>query len=526
MDNENKENTPLTKKERLDLLGKKIAENGELIKENEKLKEKCYVISEKINFQTERNKNFKLEIEYKQKLCKQIEKTYKSIISQNPDTLKGIEEMKNEFIKKKLEEYLLQDIPEINCMKDVYDEDIEYESNEFRDLIYDHVTIIHTEYKKNEETLEKSEEKKNFRVSKKTDFKSLKQTACNYFDIENENDYVITDDAEALIYNDKLPLDEFFKNYSVLNNSLRLISLPFLKSRSQLIGLQEYRMKSTNKLNIKNVKKDINVRRNMNTDSSGLKIKKLFLEYPGLKPFILQSEDVGIEKRKDSKGNSKNIETSFFMIFALIIFFILNLISIYGPRDIKGNNLKIKYAQEIFNNDYVTDYKKLYSYLVEKIGFNFMDIKESDFKLNDKYKLANNQYIPKTLNVFGNDQTWFLVKTETDSISGKKLYEIDMKNLQTYLQNHRKGYTNFVVTSSFHFILKRVKEKTCEENSVVDWLVTPSDKCYEVYYNSKTQEDSLDPTTLVDPMAPNFYKDLFVFKNKEQSAINLDVKFL
>jgi hypothetical protein len=103
-----------------------------------------------------------------------LEKTYTSIISQNPDTLNSVEEMKNEFIKKNLEELLIQDSPELNYMKDIYDEEIEHENNEFRDLIYDHVTIIHTVYEKNEDAMEKTEEKKNFRISKKTDFKSLK----------------------------------------------------------------------------------------------------------------------------------------------------------------------------------------------------------------------------------------------------------------------------------------------------------------------------------------------------------------
>ena len=353
MENDFRENINLSKNQRLDMLGRIIAENEDLLKENEKLNEKCYAIAEKINYQSEKNKNFQHEIEYKQKLSKQFERTYKSIISDNPDTIKIVEEMKNDFIKKKLEELLLQNIPEIYHLKNTLDEEIEvFKQNEFHDLIFDHVTIIRTDYEKVTEVWKKREEKIEFRISKRTDFKTLKITACNYFDIENLEDYVLTDDAEALISNDKILLDEFMRNYSVFNNCFRLISISHLNSRSQLIDLQEYRMKVTNKLNIKDLNKDVNVKYKSNSDFSGPKIKEFFSEYPGLKPFILQSDEKMTipNEIRQNKGNSKKLETNFLMILAILVFFIFHLIRIYSPRDISRNNLKIKYITDIFSN--------------------------------------------------------------------------------------------------------------------------------------------------------------------------------
>jgi hypothetical protein len=475
----------LDKKERIKDLRKMKAENEEFTKEIEYLTSNCFALSENIKYEHEKNQSLKGEIQFRVNHLEEIEKQYTSVVDEkNPESKKYVIELKNKIIKKKLEEILIEKIPEISVSANKNDNKEEINQNEFHNLVFDHVMLIFTTYETsptesiaNPLSHNKREDKQNFRISKLSTFKNLKKIACMFWDIDNDNDYAITDEAEALIYNEDMKIDTFLKDYSVLGNCFRLMSYPHLKTRNKLTGIQEHRMKEANKIYDKNKKENFEV---YGGGSSAVKIKDFFNEYPGLKPFtLISSEDKSgseaISKKSDVQTQAKNIETSFWMLLLLILFFVLNLSFIYGGgRDVGRNNIKISYVKFLLDNSKVTDYKSFYKYLVETIGMNFMSTS------NTTDQLDTDDFSESLLNALGSVS---YIKTKE---SGNDTYILN-EPLYKYANNTRTAKVGFLLGSSIHFIVAKVKSKeSCSTNSILASIILKTDVCYHEFYDSDT----------------------------------------
>jgi len=307
-------------------LREKQAEIEEFLKEIEKLNTICFALSGNIKFEREKIDSLKKEIAFRKKHLEEVDKNLNSFLDKNnPNSQFYVDEIKNKIIKEKLTQLLEEKIPELKPNQ--LNHERNDSDNEFRDLITDHVNLMYIQYDSSQNTPDKTD-KQQFRISSKSTFKSLKRIACLYWDIDNDGDYIICDDAEGILYNEDILIDAWLRDYSALANNLKLVSINSLKMRQKLIGNQENRIKENNKFNYKNLKKENFLDINIGNDNSNHKIREFFNEYQGLNPFILieeKSED-GAEKKIEGAGEqARNIETSFWMLLLLLCFFILTL---------------------------------------------------------------------------------------------------------------------------------------------------------------------------------------------------------
>jgi len=150
-------------------------------------------------------------------------------------------------IKKNLECILQEKIKELNNIDSVFKTKGTKITNEFSNLVFDSVLVIHTTYDK-ENAFKKEKEdinlKQYFKISSKTKFETLKKTACLFWDLKEE-EYIITDEVEAIIYDEKILIEEFLRKYSVQINTFRLIHINTLKGRNKLIQAQEHVLRET-----------------------------------------------------------------------------------------------------------------------------------------------------------------------------------------------------------------------------------------------------------------------------------------
>lgn len=524
-----KDKSNLEKKEKLKDLRRKKAENEENIKEVRRLNENCYALSEQIKYENEKNIGLKTEIEYRIHDLKEKERQYSSVVDQNnPDSKKYVIELKNSMIKNKLEELLLEKMPELNTSNTTNGtSNFNKQDNEFYDLIFDNITLLYTQYDSNDPSIKSKEDKQSFRVSKDSTFKFLKQIACAFWDIDNDNDYAITDEAEALIYNEDMKIDGYLRDYSPLVNVFRLMSISALKTRSKLIGIQEHRMKEVNKLYSKDKsrKKDNKNEVNSAYDSSAHKIKDFFnSDYPGLKPYLLsineeKSENTDKPKREDAHSQANKIETSFFMLLVLVIFFVLNIMFIYNTRDIAGNNYKIEHVSKIFDNKNVTDYISLYDYLISTISMKLLDPNIEYLEVSDRNNFLNNTY-----NIYKN-KSWFQVEINPET----KQYNLLTDSIPEYM-NQIQNNNKFEIVSSIRFILNRVVQKpSCSNNTLVANVITRNDRCFSEYYKAPFIEETftLDNGYITD--SSKFFQDfisrgiLNKFLTAKQANVTLDI---
>ncbi len=79
-------------------------------------------------------------------------------------------------------------------------------------------------------------------------------------------------------------------------------------------------------------------------------IKRFFNDYPALNQYVLQENTSKIK----IKILPKNIETSFFMLLLLILFYIMNIYFIYNSRDIQRDFINVELLHKIFDNSNVS----------------------------------------------------------------------------------------------------------------------------------------------------------------------------
>ena len=123
-------------------------ENEENVKQIEKLKTTCFQLANSVEFEQEKNKSLKKEIQFRKKHFENTEKNYLSFKDKhNPESKIFVMELKKKLIKDKLTELLTDSIPELNgnSQKDA-NVDPQNEKKEFNNLIIDHVVLTYVKY--------------------------------------------------------------------------------------------------------------------------------------------------------------------------------------------------------------------------------------------------------------------------------------------------------------------------------------------------------------------------------------------
>jgi hypothetical protein len=550
--NEKETNNLIEIRDRQKELREKQAESEDFIKEIEKLNTICFALSGNIKFEREKNESIKKEIIFRKKHLEDTEKNYRSFLDRDkPESKFYVMEIKNKLIREKLINLLTDRIPELaennpnNANSDLFKQNFNISDqnkeqpleNEFKNLVIDHVNLTYVQYEGEIQTGREISDRQSFRISSISNFKTLKKIACQYWDIENENDFVITDEAEAILYYEEASINEWLRDYSVLANSFKLISINAIKDRSKLVGNQENRIRDNNKLGVKGFKKENIIIGNPTGDQSVHKIREFFNEYPGLRPYTLISdnnEKAVEEKEKKLEGahdQAKNIETSFLMLLNLALFFVFNLIFIYGTRDIGMNNQKIKYVEYLFDNSKITNYTSLYNWLVLKI---FATYSNTGLYTDQNIfaETENMPYFTNSKNSFDTEnidsQSWFQY---TDSISGNKTVKyLQPEPFYNYINKNRNYTVNFYFVSSIKMIMSRVKTIDCTSNKIVNkTLLSSYDKCYEIYHDSSTADtnftfDNLHNRYKTEDWLTGYFKNFASYKNGEDMNITFNVK--
>jgi hypothetical protein len=527
------EAAPINKEQKnaiLEELRKKRAHNDELKKQIEDLNTECYALSDDFKKEVDKNKALEQEIIFRREHFKEINRQLESLQdSGNPNSLEYLKKIKDKYIKKKLEDLIYEKIPEINILLNEQDHSKQNEiesRNEFYNLLYDYVKLINTSYEPDHHT-KKKELEQCFKISKKSTFNALKIQACTFWGISDYNEYVICDDYENLIYNENLCINAYITEYSISSNNFRLIALNTIKSRKKFTPLQEIRMKEENKL-ISKPKAVQRLNYEYTTDTSVTKIRDFFSKYLGLRPYLLQIEEKeGGEKKLTPYQQAKNIETSFWMLFILLIFFFLTLLFLFNTRDISLNYLRIGYVRNMFDNSKVNDYQSLYKYFVNNIGYNLLRNSNETFLAYDSFnEIPSFNFNIKSTLVEANPE-WYKFKNITlkdNRLNTTKTYEtLDMAYLSHHVDDIQSSL-DFLLISSVKFIYNKVlPKKTCNTSPKFQDIVTSADLCYPEMY-------SVDNADTVIQSTPNYFRDWPSFtkfgnnNNKETYPIYLGVR--
>jgi hypothetical protein len=498
-------------------------ENTEIIK---KLNKQCYALTQNIKFYEKKNEEIENEIKKRESELDIIEKKLSQIKvnKEGDDAQNLIKEHKKKKINEILEKILSDKVPELNIQND--GDKNENIDNEFRNLVFDHVVLYNTQLDVQSSTNEKS--RKLFRISAQSTFEDLHQVSCQYWSIENKEDWVITDDAEAIIYNEKEKINDWLKAYSPLINNFKLVSINTLKERKMLVGNQDNRIKEMNKLGVKGEKGESYSQQSQNNPRE--EINNFFNEFPGLKPFILlddKSKEFTDKSAEDASVQAKNVETSFWMLLILILFFFLNLFFIYDQRDISRNNLKINYIKNLFDNKSVINYVSLYNYIIQKFAFNFWGILAPPGGLMDIDDPKLNNWLNKSVNALKqggsstDDYIQFVEENNKKKLNITKFYN--------YLESTRNSTIDFNLVSSIHMIMSRVKTVDCSTNPIVSQnILSKSDICYSINLSRNTEDtefgvNKIDPTYFRDPQLKTKFIQNTTFKDSATANIHFDV---
>lgn len=440
------------KPENLEELRQKKAEIDRYIPEIEQKNEICHQLFENIQYEKTKLNTYQKEIEIRTKRLEALKTDLNAIKGQgNANSKNQVTKIKTDIIKEKLEELLSQKIPEVNLTNNKKAKK-ESDENEFKDLVHENICIIYTQYE-SATSKSKKEEKQSFKISKKTKFKTLKETACQFFRVENPNDYLLTDDSEAILYNEDLEINEYMKYYSVRLNVFRLISSILLRARAKIIPIQENKLKEMNTFKSKSrneIKKT-----GQGTGSSSL--NQFITEYSGFKPYILRKDDSIPDKEPgEIKQQAKELHTSFIMLVLTIIFMAFTIAFIYREqKDVLLDNKKIESMKNIFTPSEVTDVKSLGLYFVNKLII----------------PLAQNENLPKNY---------------CDNL----LEKFKEKNIPVLIENGAitPPQTEFIKASSVRVVLSRVPTKECKPPKIVEERI---DVCYNSRFGSKIDKSDI-----------------------------------
>ena len=85
------------------------------------------------------------------------------------------------------------------------------------------------------------------RIDKNSKFSDIKTICCSFWDISNNNDYVITDENEGMVFDQEFNVNDFIRDY-YHNGYFRIIDIKNLKKRYDLLTGQQQKMQYFNKV--------------------------------------------------------------------------------------------------------------------------------------------------------------------------------------------------------------------------------------------------------------------------------------
>ena len=500
--------------ENLDLKRQKKREMEKYVQEIESKNEICHQLTENIKYEKTRNNTTKNEIKVRSERLKELNEQYEAIV--NKDNLEidsKVNLIKKQIIKEKLEELLDFKIPEAGLKQKRKLNDVN--ENEFKDLIHESIKVIYTKYESPFSKFNK-EESKNFIISKYSIFSSLKETACSYWNLDM-NEFILTDETESIIYNDKIPINDYMKDYSVRSNIIRLIKINILKARVKIIPSQESRLKETNKLELKGKGE---IKRGGGGTFSQI-VSEFINTYPNLKPYLL-GKDPGESETDNKEIKAKDLDTSFYMLVLCLLLFVLTFIQIKIPQnDVIINNKEIGYLKDLFKLDYLGGKNNIiyvFFYLFKCLRtLSSNSTQENDFS-SDEFKKLN------------------LSKYNLLDFSECKNYN-DNKKIDDCIINVFKNYSKGIelnYLSSVHLIIEKVKDKDC--NNKMKNKLKFNSKCYhefitngkkskdENYFNSSEYIENLLDTKNNNNGLLKLLNDNFTYKSSKKANVKLHYK--
>ena len=320
-------------KQAIEEMRKKKQIIGKYLPEIEKKSQICHLLDENINYEKMKLNETQREIKLSQEKLEKLRVKLGAIKGEGNIEIKDLLKiLKTDIINKKIEELLSDKIPEAGLTN--YRNKKDQTENEFKNLIHNKVQIIYTIYTSSNTKPQLYSQY--FNICKTTKFRELKKAAYNFWGIPKEKEYLLTDDFEAIIYDEEMEVDEFLRSYSVRFQTFRLISTSFLKTRTKLVLAQEDTLEKNNLFESKFKK----VLKKSGQESSLHYVNEFTNEFTGLKPYFLKKDENAVEKDLlESKKQARELDTSFIMFALSIIFMSFTIAFIYrGERNSVLNN--------------------------------------------------------------------------------------------------------------------------------------------------------------------------------------------
>jgi hypothetical protein len=483
---ENEGETTEKPKDNLEEIREKKREIEKYLPEIESLKEKCYQLNENIQYEKKKKKSLEQEIEYRKKRLNEYSAQYRAITGkQTMNSKDEVKKIKLDIINDKLEELLAEKIPEAGLK--LNSKGADNQNEDFKELIHANIKLVLT----NDSSTSKNkiEQETRFRISTTLTFSALKLTACKFWNIDNPNEYLITDESESIIYNEDMAINNYMRNYSVRSNLLRLIKTNILNSRIKITPLQDSRIKDLNQFESKS-KGD---KKFIGSSSSTQIINEFINYYTGLKPYY--SETKKGEEKNEKISNSvqpKDLDTSLIMFLLILLFFVFTIIVIYRKEnDILQDKRKIDYLTFLFDNSKVTSPFALANYLLDTIFGqvlkNRMENHTDNESICDKDNFTLFKWLYNSNNV---ELSQCLSKEYIDNINGYCL------NISKFRECSKDKYINadgIISLSSVHIVIEKVKKKNCYSGRSVENIIKKNFSCYEVdYENGNKLKDDLN----------------------------------
>ena len=506
--------------ENIDIRRQKKREMEKYVQEIESKNEICHQLTENIKYEKTRNNTTKNEIKLRADRLKELNEQYQAIL--NKDNLEmdsKVNLIKKQIIKEKLEELLDYKIPEVGLKQKRKINDVN--ENEFKDLIHESIKVIYTKYESPFSKINK-EESKNFIISKYSIFSSLKETACSYWNLDM-NEFILTDETESIIYNDKIPINEYMKNYSIRSNIIRLIKINILKARVKILPSQESRLKETNKLEIKGKGE---IKRGGGGTFTQI-VSEFINNYPNLKPYLL-GKDPGESESDNKEVQAKDLDTSFYMLVLCFLLFILTLLQIQVPQnDVIINNKEIGYLKDLFKLDYLGGKNNI----LYVFYYFFKCLRTISSSNSTESNYINIKEFNKLINDDNNNNNQFDFSNCKQDEINEELYECINKEFEKM----SKGVElNFL--SSVHLIIEKVKNKKCNEK--MKQILGETYTCYyeffthgkkdkdEKFFNRSDYISSLLNETNINNNLLKSLNENYEYKNSKESNIKLHYETL
>jgi len=534
-----------------------------LIENLKELNIKCYGVKENLEYEKEKLDSLKKEIDYRKLKLKEVEKKLSAINrkDRNEESKKYTLELKNEMIKKNLEDIFSENLPELTNLYNNESQDIN-NKNDFYNLVFESVIIFFDPSKNNKDNEinnnkknnnKLKDEKQSFRINKKTTFRKLKSIACKFWNLPNENDYYLCDEGESLIYEEEMPIDNYLKNYSVLVNKFKLVNFEIAKNRNRLLDVQEQRIRMENTF-----MKHSNISSNYHQQANGgkdygesfiSKTKSFLSDYIGLRNYLVNNgndKEINIGLNDDENQDSsnsilKNMETSFPMMIILMILYIFTLFFLYSSRSITSNFYFNQNLLELFDNSNVNNYIDLYKYMVATIGIYFFpsyNLKETFITTNESLiepfkKMDFSNYIKNTK---FNDSTLINKTSDYSNVKNESNKFIDIKKFYEDIYESKKYPHIFDMIETLNLLVSKVNEKKCSQNEVVKILVN-NGTCYEVFHDESTSlknnsygflyKNEFNPYKAIAEPASDEYKIFYDYGYQKNYMMNVtfNVKF-